>query len=320
MNTLDTAYKTEQNKIAATGAWIWLLEISTTGYTTLRYANNNENVVWPATGGNTYCPLSFIMEDINVSTRGEFPEYRILMGDVDVESALRVQIRATDGMVGSTIRFLVVHSSHLDLTTPAIDETAEILSCETSAEAVTFVVGIPSLLSRRFPRDRYVPGFCRHKFGGALCQYKLPTYTFPYPLISNTVAFVVGPTINDAVAYNEIRVGAGGLITRLFVNAPGQTKASDRYLNQDTGFVVSGSKYNDGLFLVNSVQPITQYVVRVYTEAQGGRPFVAEAAGAAYITLKLGYDGCDHTYEACALRGNIQNYGGSPGIAGGIYG
>ena len=213
---------------------------------------------------------------------------------------------------------MVVHSAHLSLTTPAIDESAEILSCEVMAEAVVFTIGIPSLLSRRFPRDRYVPSFCRHKFEGALCQYTQPNHT----RTSAQMRFVAGEDTGVAgVRYNRIVCGTGNLVQYVFKYAPG-TRALDPYrwaLAKDTGFTVSGSQFNDGFFLANHYHHVYQIYVRVFMEVDGARPFVAESPSG-LVTIQLGYDKCDHTLEACALRDNTQNYGGSPGIAGGMYG
>lgn len=170
---MDPAYITEQNKIASAGAWIWLVEISMPGYTTLYYTNNNEAVQYPvgAVDERPYIARPITMDDVEVSVSGKFPEYQIRIGDVDVTGHLRTRVRSSGGYVGGSIRLMVVHSAHLGVDEPAIDETATILSCETTAELVTFTIGIPSLLSKRFPMDRYAPGFCRHRFGDAMCKY-----------------------------------------------------------------------------------------------------------------------------------------------------
>jgi len=322
MNILSPEYTEEQNKIASSGAWIWLLGIYTVGQTpdTLRFTNNNADIVFPTVGGNTYLKMPFSMDDIIESTSGKFPEYTLQIGDVDLASTLRTRIKATSGLVGSSVRLMVVHSDHLTLATPAIDEIAEILSCEVTASAVLLSIGFPSMLSRRFPRDRYVPSFCRHKFGGALCRYVQPAYS----RTTNNISFEAGDEEGDKdIRYSIIRISSGRLIEDVFSGAPGAYDRSytpSRYrLTNNTGFLVSGSLYNDGWFLANSYHLVNQLWVKVFMEADGARPFVAEPAGK-LITIQLGYDGCDHTLEACALRDNTQNYGGSPGIAGGMYG
>lgn len=325
MDDFNAAYKDEQNKIAASGAWIWLVEIFTAGYTpnpTLRFTNNNAksapnqySTTWPTAGGSQYWSVPLTIDDIKESTSGEFPEYKIKMDEVDLSSDLRKRIIATGGLVGSTMRLMVVHSDHLDLTTPAIDELAEILNCELTAGSVVFTIGIPSLLSRRFPRDRYVPGFCRHKFAGGLCQYVLPGHS----LTSTQIAFIEGVEGVAGVRYDRIQVNSGLVVTSLFVFAPGRWQYPNYILTKDTAFTVSGSVSNDGYFLANSYQPVGEDSIRTVVEEDGARPFVAESAGAS-ITIQLGYSMCDHTLEACKNRDNTQNFGGSPGIVGGMYG
>lgn len=200
---MEAEYITEQNKLASSGSWIWLLEITTTGYQSIRYTNNNTAVEW---NEEQWISKPFTADDVSMSTSGEFPEFRLQIDEVSLSSALRTRVRNIDGLIGNTARFRIVHSSHLDLDTPAIDEAAEILSCEVTAQSVIFVLGLPNMMRYRFPRDRYVPGFCRHRFKGGLCKY-------------------------------------------------------------------------DGLFTA-----------------------------------------CDHTLESCVERNNSINYGGSPGIVGGVYG
>ncbi len=318
---MDAALVLEQNKIASSGAWIWLMEITFGTSSVFRFANNNSVIQWPTVGPDlaNYQPISFTMDDITESTSGKFPEYRLQIGDAFTGSDLRTQVRAGNGLVGQTVRLMVVHSAHLDLTTPAVDELSEILSCEVTAEAVTFIIGTPSLLSRRFPRDRYVPSFCRHRFEGALCQYVQPSGK---TLVSDQISFELGVEGESGVRYNIIRSGAGLLVTNIFESVgayiTGQP-AGEFTLDKDTGFTVQGSQLNDGFFLAMRHHRVKETRVRVFQEADGARPFFTEAASTP-ITIRLGYDTCPKTLRACALRDNTQNYGGSPGISGGMYG
>jgi len=319
MDNLNSAYVSEQNKIAAAGAWIWLVEIATTGYGTLRYTNNNAvgsgSQYYTTWNGYQYWTMAMAIDDVAVSTSGEFPEYKVMFEDMDIGGTFRARVKATGGLVGSTIRLMVVHTDHLALTVPAVDEMAEVLGCEVTPRAVTLTVGIPSLLSRRFPRDRYVPAFCRHIFGGAMCQYRQSTYEFT----SDRIQFVAGVSGEAGIQYNSIVALDGGLIDNVFAFADGEMQGAQYLLERDTGFSVSGSLYNDGFFLANKYHAVDDGGVRVFMEADGGQPFYPEAAGAS-VTIRLGYTGCDHTLDACKLRDNTQNFGGSPGIAGGIYG
>ena len=89
MNILDADYIAEQNKIASSGAWIWLLEIITPGLSTIRYANNNSPIIWPSGSFILYSAISLSMDDLNVSTSGKFPTYRLQIGEVSLSSPIR---------------------------------------------------------------------------------------------------------------------------------------------------------------------------------------------------------------------------------------
>ncbi len=468
---LGSEYTTEANKLSSAGAWIWLLEITTGGLpATLRYTNNNDNVTW---NGNGYTKLPFNLDDFSVTTSGAFPEFSLHIWEVDIEGLLYFHIGLTNGLVGKQVRLMVVHSEHLDVTTAAIDEYTEILGCELINQAVTFQIGQPTLLSRRFPRSRYVPSFCRHKFAGALCKYAVSGDT----LTSSQVTFIDSTPHGN---YNTIQVADGRLL-ELFSNAPGFDRAdgnlitngnfknrtvgeptgwragyyaddwetwapgagasremsaekskfdgqsvlvqcneanggiyqdvvmeeggtytiscwvhvnyttgasangvrmevitrapvkrtfatyggwqqltitltslgildttlrvalggwgraffdgisvveggvamdyTERVLDNPSGFTVSGSASNDGHFLVLNEDHLEDTYVRVirFAEYAMDRTFNNESPGAE-VTLQLGYSDCDHTLPACRIRDNSSNFGGSPGIRGGVYG
>jgi len=165
---MNAEYQEEKNAIATSGAWIYLLEIDLAGYSTLRYANNNEDIPW---NDHDYLAIPFTIDDVSASIKGEFPELTLRIGDVDPHSDLREQVKETGGLIGGTLRLLVVHSAHLSLTTAAIDESAEIIGCDLDNKSVNFTLGVTNFLSKRFPQGRYVPGFCRHRFKDALCKY-----------------------------------------------------------------------------------------------------------------------------------------------------
>ncbi len=323
MNTLDSEYIEEQNKLASAGAWVWLIEIIPSGGgATIRYTNNTNAVTWPSAGGAIFSAIAMTIEDVATTLDGKLPEYKLVIGELVMSSSLRSQISSSGGLTGSMVRLRIVHSDHLDLTTPAIDETAQILNAEVTLKAVTLLIGIPNLTGRRFPKDRYVPGFCRHKFTDSLCRYVVPKDSDgnTYSITSNQIQFnIVSVWAPGAPEVNKIVVAGVNLVTAIFQNAlpEGEDLDPDWGLAKNTGFIVSGSLYNDGFFLAEDYYPISP--TRVYTAINQKRDFVEEPAGEE-ITITLGYNACDYSLKACANRDNLQNYGGSPGIMGGVYG
>jgi len=317
---LESQYDGEKGKLSTKHAWLWLVEISKTGYDTVRYTSDNaENqilgignyIIW---GGAAYYACPIHMDDVSASLEGKFPDFKISIGDVDIGGRLRPNLSSAGGYVGGTIRIMVVHSAHLSLTEAAVDETATITGCEVRADEVVFTAGITSKLDKRFPRDRYTPGFCRHKFGGAMCGYGDTTHSFS----SNYVNFYSNGTIY---------VNEGGLVTRLLIYAEGSRRSSiDNTLytlKYDTCITISGSvNGNDGLYTVlKSVQhdEYNIYVNPVFLDAYNVEQNITRESGGASITITLGYATCDHTLEHCRQRNNLNRFGGSPGVAGGVY-
>ena len=309
---MNSAYVTEANKVSSAGAWVWLLEIISTGYSTLRYTNNNDNVVW---NGNTYTRMPFRFNDVKVSTDGVFPEYKLEIAEVSLTGAILSRVHDTDGLPRSLVRLMLVHSDHLAVTTPAVEEYAEILSVELTTGVIVLNVGIPSLLNRRFPRDRYVPSYCRHMFGGALCQYVQPSYS----ITSNSVQFVELEGYTPSV--NRIVVNDVDLRVELFAHAlpVGGLSGATWALVKDTGFTITGTPSNDGFYLAENYYGVSAHHVYVKKPSESGRAFIEETV-TSDVVIQLGYSACNHTLDACKFRDNSQNFGGSPGIAGGVYG
>ncbi len=323
MNTLDSEYIEEQNKLASAGAWIWLVEITPSGGgATIRYTNNTNAVTWPSAGGDLFSAIPMTIEDVATTLDGKLPEYKVVIGELVMSSPLRSQISSSGGLTGSMVRLRIVHSDHLDLTTPAIDETAQILNAEVTLKAVTVLIGIPNLTGRRFPKDRYVPGFCRHKFTDSLCRYVIPKDSDgnAYSITSNQIQFnIVSEWAPGAPEVNKIVVAGEDLVQSIFRHALplGTAQGANWALAKNTGFTVSGSLSNDGFFLAHSFYAVIP--TRVYTAINPAVDFVEEAVGEE-ITITLGYNACDYSLNACAKRDNLHQYGGSPGIMGGVYG
>jgi len=328
---LATQYDGEKGKLSAGGAWLWLVVISKTGYDTVRYTNDNaagtvfgigNYVIWPSSGGSAYYSCPIHMDDVSASLEGKFPDFKVSIGDVDVGGKLRPNLSGAGGYIGGTIRIMVVHSDHLSLTEAAIDETATITGCEVRAGEVVFTAGITSKLDKRFPRDRYTPGFCRHKFGGAMCGYTISSHSFTSSLVEFYPDY--GGHAEQEEQLDIIFAYGNELIDYLLTGAKGEDIGSGRYkLTYDTLITVSGSaKENDGVYkLLKSSTQNEQFVIAssVHWDADDEEQSMTKEAQGAAITMTLGMTTCDHTLEHCRQRNNLNRFGGSPGVAGGAY-
>jgi len=162
------ALEIEKNKIASTGAWLVLLEISY-DETTIRIVNNTEDIEWPAGSGQIWNRFPFRMGDVSEDKQGEVPQFTLRVSNVTltVGNYLKQYHGGTDAAV--TLR--VVHSDHLDETKPVVEEYFQDKKSLVDAYWVTFVLGPDHSMVRRYPPRRYLKNFCPYQFGDTECGY-----------------------------------------------------------------------------------------------------------------------------------------------------
>lgn len=198
MKTISTQMMSEVSVLGSSGALLLLVEIALTGYSTLRYVRNNEDVVCD---GDTYTAMAIEFGDIEETLQGDLPTIELKFGN-----ALRPfaqLLEDTEGMRGGVVTIMVVHSDRLAYP-PEIVYVFEVLSTEVDVNWVAFNMGIPNPLTKRFPRDRYVPSLCRHWFKGELCQFAGSGETCDHTLAQcrvygNTLHFGGSPGIAEDV-------------------------------------------------------------------------------------------------------------------------
>lgn len=121
----------------------------------------------------TACP--FAREDMEESARGGDATLRLRLGNVS--GAVQAYLEANSGLVGASLRLMLVHSDHLDLTTPEVDQTFTILSASCDAQWAYLDLGADSPLGKRVPRTRLLKANCRWKFKSLECGYSGATAT-----------------------------------------------------------------------------------------------------------------------------------------------
>jgi lambda family phage minor tail protein L len=176
MLNLSSAAITEKNKLAGDGVWLVLLEIQLPSAEVIRVVRNNQDVIWPASGGNTYAAFPFEIDTLSDLKPGEVPSLAIKVSNVT--RALTPYLESGQGGVGSEVYLRVVHSEHLDLFDPEIELVFKCVSCSVDSMWATFNLGASNPYSRRFPGNRILKNFCRYKrFKGPRCQYAGPATT-----------------------------------------------------------------------------------------------------------------------------------------------
>lgn len=163
MNSLSAAAILAKNSISDTGVWLILLDI-VVGGNNIRICYNNENITW---NGNEYVAFPFEIDVISENSAGELPAVRLRVSNVT--RAMQYYISESGGMVGATVTLRVVHSKHLDLTTPEVEEVWAVTKCTSDVNWVTFTLGADYPVNARRPLWRFLKNFCPFEYKGVEC-------------------------------------------------------------------------------------------------------------------------------------------------------
>ena len=170
MLSLSPAAILEKNALGNAAPWLILLQITMPGGSPIiRVVRNTEDVTWPSTGGNVFTAFPFELEEIGETSKNEVPQVVVRVGNMT--RAIQAYLEAGSGGIGAEIVFRVVHSAHLDVTTPEVELTYQCVGCAAKADWVSFTLGAANPYNRRCPRNRLLKNFCRWRFKGTDCQY-----------------------------------------------------------------------------------------------------------------------------------------------------
>lgn len=166
MKTLPANVILEKNKIATTGAWLLLLDITLADASVIRLARNNENVTFQS---NTYTAFNFDIDSTKNNGRGEIPTVTLRVSNVS--QLLQAYVEDANGGVGFTVKLWVVNSALLSENYAELAMTFDVLACESDSKWITFTLGAPNPLRRRYPLYRAIANSCNWTFKGRECNY-----------------------------------------------------------------------------------------------------------------------------------------------------
>ena len=165
MLSLSSVAILEKNKLHSDGAWIILLEIQVAGLPDIiRICRNSENVEW---GGHEWIAFPFELGDVSEDTKGTLPSVELKVSNVT--KTLQYYLEQASGGVQSKVVLRVVHSKHLDLAYPELEEVFSVTKTKATAQWVTFTLGMNYPSGARRPLRRYLKNFCPFKFKGLEC-------------------------------------------------------------------------------------------------------------------------------------------------------
>jgi phage-related protein len=156
--TLPASLIIEKNKTASTSPWLILLETSlpTTPATAIRLVRNTDNITYDS---KLYTAFPFELDAQNMVSKGEIPTLSLKV--CNINRIMQSYIEEYDGLVGQELSLLIVskpegEGSYL----LAATVTYDITGCVATEEWITWTLGAPNPLNRRFPLYRYIATHC----------------------------------------------------------------------------------------------------------------------------------------------------------------
>ena len=158
---------TEKNKLSSSDMWLLLLELAYENEDIGRICLNNNTITWD---GEEWLPAVFNLSDLEETKDPEIPSVKLTFKDI--KRTLFPILDEFGGAIGAIITVYVVHSEHLDNSTPELKEEFEVLSTVVDSNfTITFELGAENLSRRRCPQNVYYKNFCRFPFKSSACGY-----------------------------------------------------------------------------------------------------------------------------------------------------
>lgn len=172
MLTLSAAAKLLKNTLHSDGAWLLLLEIQVAGLNDIiRVCRNTNDITW---NGYTWIAFPFELGDISEDSKGTLPSVELKVSNVT--RTLQYYVEQANGGVQSKVIIRVVHSKHLDLTSPELEEMFSVTKVSVDAMWVVFTLGMNYPSGARRPLRRYLKNFCPFKYKGIECGATSSSY------------------------------------------------------------------------------------------------------------------------------------------------
>ncbi len=167
MESISQEIRAERMKLAQTGGFFWLLELSPSPARVYRLTNNNEAITFP-TGGATYDPAPFRVAEHRQSGDGSLPSMSLDFDNAD--RSLTALLREHNGFTDQTVTLKKVHSDHLDSEDHATTHTFLIKDVADGAGVVHVGLGEQDLMDCPIPARTYDPR-CAWAYRRDGCSY-----------------------------------------------------------------------------------------------------------------------------------------------------
>ena len=168
MKTIPDELKVIKNSLNQKTPFLILLEITLNNDAAdiIYLVRNTEDVT---IGGKLYTAFSFELDMNKLTSSGEIPSLKLKISNQ--EKVLQGYLEDLNGMVGSSVKLIIVNSVHPDLDYTELEQIWDVAQCEVTEEFITFRLSLPNLLRIRYPLSRFIANHCNHKFRSVECAY-----------------------------------------------------------------------------------------------------------------------------------------------------
>ncbi len=155
----------------ASGAWLRLVEIVVPTQDAVYIARNTEDVHYD---GHDFEKFNLQISEQMFSSDGSIPRVTLRTFQ-DISRKIENIINATEGALGGAVKLIKVNEKFLTSPVEALEADYDLLASESDSEWCTFTLGMPNLLTQRFPLRDYSSSMCPWTppplFKGPECQY-----------------------------------------------------------------------------------------------------------------------------------------------------
>lgn len=156
MLSLPAALIAEKNKITTTYPWFIVVDVILAGGTTLRIVNNTDDITF---SGNVYTAFPFQLSAYDEQqSGGQLP--RIILQVSNVTRVFQAYMEDIANQLNSTATIRLINYNNLAADYADLTLTYSILSANSDADWMAFILGAPNLLKKRFPRFKYLANHC----------------------------------------------------------------------------------------------------------------------------------------------------------------
>jgi phage-related protein len=167
MRILPTNLVISKNLLCSTSPWLLFVDLTIpVAPLALHFVSNTEDVVFD---GNTYLAFPFEFAPIKSQGKGEIPSMVFRVSNVT--KAFQSYLEDYEGLIGEEVTLRIVNSGYLNENYTELTWVFTVLACVVDVNWISFTVGSPNPLRRRFPLYRYNADHCPWQFGSVECKY-----------------------------------------------------------------------------------------------------------------------------------------------------